>query len=201
MEPATVPFSGSTEPIPGRCGRLLRKWKAKWGHKRYCKNYPMKYRDCCKFCGGKAPRGIAAPNFKNGDFSRYLFKDKDILARYLAAQRDPELLSHVEDIAALEAVKMHHAKRGDWEKFEKTIERILKHRVAEDRRRRALGDDELTARAFLIVRRALDGIAAAVNLKVLDVALKRALLEDMQESVTKVIGVGKTAAAEKKKAS
>ncbi len=56
----------SKQPIKGRCGSLITKWKRKYGHKMYCELFPLKTKKRCKLHGGKALQGMDSPSFKTG---------------------------------------------------------------------------------------------------------------------------------------
>lgn len=55
----------------------------------------------CRMHNGKAAKGVAAPNFKTGRYSKYL--PKDLMERYNSSIDDPELLNLRHDIALLDA--------------------------------------------------------------------------------------------------
>jgi hypothetical protein len=96
---------GSAQPLPGRCGRRLRGSDPP----RYCKQYPLRGRDACKYCGGKSPAGVGHYNFRDGRFSRYV--PRDLRKAYARAHSDPELLSLRDDIALMETRQAELLKR------------------------------------------------------------------------------------------
>ena len=55
----------------------------------------------CRLHGGLTPRGIAAPGFKHGRYSKYL-KDTTLASAYEAALRDPDLLDLSNEVAILQ---------------------------------------------------------------------------------------------------
>lgn len=64
-----------------------------------CKNAPVPGRTLCRFHGGLTPRGIDAPTFKHGRYSKAWQGDN--AARFQEILADPELLSTRGEIAAL----------------------------------------------------------------------------------------------------
>lgn len=54
----------------------------------------------CRFCGGKARRGVAHPKWKGGAYSKYM--PKGVATRYKAAMVDPDLLSARDEIALVQ---------------------------------------------------------------------------------------------------
>ena len=54
----------------------------------------------CRFCGGKARRGVAHPKWKGGAYSKYM--PKGVANRYKDAITDPDLLSSRDEIALIQ---------------------------------------------------------------------------------------------------
>ena len=89
---------GSAEPVPGRCGRRLKDSDPP----RYCTQWPLKGRDCCKYCGGKSPAGVASPHWRNGSRSRYMkHLPQDLKAAHEQALADENLESLRDELALL----------------------------------------------------------------------------------------------------
>jgi hypothetical protein len=86
------------EPIPGRCGRRMRKtWPT-----RYCKNRCQPGRDCCRFHGGRNQAGHASGRWKHGKYSKHV--DGAFARDYERARKDTRLLSLADDIAVMEGM-------------------------------------------------------------------------------------------------
>lgn len=67
----------------------------------------MKGRDVCYHHGGKTPRGVASPHYKDGSSTRWdEILPSDLVNAFLAAYNDPKLLSLRKDIAVTEAREM-----------------------------------------------------------------------------------------------
>ena len=98
---------GSAEPIEGRCASRLKLTNPS----RYCTQYPLKNSNHCKVHGGKLGKGIANPNFKDGNHSRYL--PKRMQADYDIAMEDPNLIGLRSDIATVDARLNDILKRVD----------------------------------------------------------------------------------------
>jgi|TARA_R110000824_G_scaffold120382_1_gene275594 hypothetical protein len=54
----------------------------------------------CRFCGGKARRGVAHPKWKGGAYSKYM--PKGVATRFKDAMTDPDLLSARDEIALVQ---------------------------------------------------------------------------------------------------
>jgi hypothetical protein len=110
-----IKTTGSLEPIPGRCGKKLKfTGTSPENPPRYCKNWPSKelmVPHCKKCASGAKNRGIASPNFKHGNKSRYL--PSRMLADYEEAIADPNLISLRSDIAVVRARTNDLLKRVD----------------------------------------------------------------------------------------
>jgi hypothetical protein len=91
---------GSDAPIPGRCGRKLKRTDPP----RYCMQRPLKGRDACGNCGGLTPRGPASPHAKHLKYSKVF--PRDMRAAYQRVTENPELLQLREDVASL-VVQQH----------------------------------------------------------------------------------------------
>jgi len=87
---------GSPEPIPGRCGKKIRKTNPP----RYCTRWPAKGRNECKHHGGASPIGPANPNWKHGRNSKFFTKNALLRDAYLAALEQGDLTTCREEIAA-----------------------------------------------------------------------------------------------------
>lgn len=66
-----------------------------------CKNRPSPGMTVCRIHGGATPRGIAAPTFKHGKYSKHL--PSRLIERYNDAVDDPALLEMRHEIALLDA--------------------------------------------------------------------------------------------------
>src|SRR5262245_50879761 len=55
----------------------------------------------CNLHGGKSLAGVAHPNFKTGRYSKYL--PSQLTARYKLAEKDPQLLELIDEIALVNA--------------------------------------------------------------------------------------------------
>lgn len=66
-----------------------------------CKRRPTDGRERCNLHGGKTPRGIASPQFKDGRYSKAM--PERLLERFEAAKKDPELLNLSAEIALVES--------------------------------------------------------------------------------------------------
>lgn len=66
-----------------------------------CRKPPLLGKKRCRLHGGGMQSGINHPTFKHGRYSRVL--PKDLLAKYLAAAEDPELLSHQDELRLIDA--------------------------------------------------------------------------------------------------
>ena len=62
-----------------------------------CKNWASRGMKVCHIHGGKTPRGIAAPTFKNGRYSKHL--PTRLTEKYEASLKDPRLLELRDEIA------------------------------------------------------------------------------------------------------
>jgi hypothetical protein len=74
-------------------------WSAR--NNRQCNAFPIAGMDVCKNHGGKALKGISAPGYKHGRYSKYL--PKRMLKSYHEALSDKELLQLRDTIATLDA--------------------------------------------------------------------------------------------------
>lgn len=79
-----------------RCGANLRKKPGKT-----CGLRPLVGKARCRLHGGSMSKGAGHPSFKHGRYSSVL--PKNLLAKYLAAAKDPELLSHQDELRLLDA--------------------------------------------------------------------------------------------------
>ena len=66
-----------------------------------CKNWASVGMKVCHIHGGKTPRGMAAPAFKNGRYSKHL--PTRLTERYEASLKDPELLELKNEIALIDS--------------------------------------------------------------------------------------------------
>jgi len=89
-----------------KCGHRFSKaehelWECpECGEDRHCRHKVPTEGARCRYHGGASLRGIDAPRYKHGRYSKYL---PDALTdRYHAAQSDPDLLSLREDVALLD---------------------------------------------------------------------------------------------------
>jgi hypothetical protein len=88
--------------MPGRCGRRLAGLDAE-GRPRYCKRYPLKGRDCCKRCGGKALRGPAHPGYRGRGRSKWDGVLPANLARHVDLSNLEAAASCREELALVDA--------------------------------------------------------------------------------------------------
>ncbi len=65
-----------------------------------CRAWPVLGSNRCKFHGGANPKGIAASNFKDGRYSKYL--PLGLLTQFNQAKSDEELLSLKDEIALMD---------------------------------------------------------------------------------------------------
>jgi hypothetical protein len=94
--PADLP---GPNPVPSPQPRALCGAKCRDG--RPCRQWAMA-NGRCKMHGGKTPRGICSPHFKDGKRSRYLAHVTGTLRdAYTAAMSDPRLLELTADVALL----------------------------------------------------------------------------------------------------
>jgi hypothetical protein len=89
----STPMEGN--PIPGRCGSPLRKKPGK-----YCEKWPLKDRTRCRLHGGLTPRGVAAPSFGNGRYSKCI--PERLVATYEESRNNPQLLNLRDEASLLE---------------------------------------------------------------------------------------------------
>lgn len=85
---------GSPSPTEGRCAAKLRLSNPP----RYCLQLPLPGRTRCKYHGGRSPRGVASPHFKNGRYT-VVMPDR-MRAAFEAALADPHITSLTNEIAA-----------------------------------------------------------------------------------------------------
>lgn len=108
-----------------------------WNSKRhkYCRAYPIPGKNRCKNHGGASKRGIEAPNYKHGGYSRDM--PEKLATRFREFQGNSELLSLRDDIAlttagiAEKVASLHTGEAGDlwieahekWRELLKAIKR------------------------------------------------------------------------------
>jgi hypothetical protein len=90
------PIGGTEAPLVGRCGARLRNKPG-----RYCSQTPLKGRTRCKFHGGASLSGINSGRWKHGMYAKDL--PGSLASDYKAARKNPDIVSHVEQIALLDA--------------------------------------------------------------------------------------------------
>ena len=66
-----------------------------------CQQFPLKGKRRCRLHGGKTPSGADLPQYKHGRYCRVL--PSNILAKYEAANEDPDLLTHRDEIKLMDA--------------------------------------------------------------------------------------------------
>lgn len=103
-----------------------------------CQRSPAPGRNRCNLHGGKTPRGIAAPNWKTGRWSKVL--PRGLVARYEQAVGDRRLLELRDDIALLDArtnellskVDQTHDSAALWRATQVTFTRLSASMQAKD---------------------------------------------------------------------
>jgi len=93
---------GSAEPIPGRCGALLRNSEKKYGQKRYHMAYPMRGKTRCRLHGGATPSGVESPHWKGKGRSKVL--PERLADQFERTLRDPNVLAIRREAARLDAL-------------------------------------------------------------------------------------------------
>jgi len=91
----------------------------------------------CYLHGGKSPKGVAAGQFKDGRYSKYM--PTRLLERYTAAEQDTELLNMRAEVALVDARLADLLSRADtgeagtlWEKARKSTDKAFRSFEADD---------------------------------------------------------------------
>ena len=90
------PHGSIDQPITRQCTATSKR------SGKQCRKHAMRGRTVCLAHGGKTPRGVASPHFKDGRYSRSL--PGHLLATYEEALRDPRLLSLRDEVALTDAM-------------------------------------------------------------------------------------------------
>ena len=97
----------------------------------------------CYMHGGKTPKGIASPQFKNGRYSKYL--PQGLLEKYHESVADPELLNMRHEIAICDARLSELLKRSDTGEAGRLWEQA---QTANDNLQKAMDDENYGAVAL-----------------------------------------------------